>query len=165
MYLSVQHKLFHLLVRSGYKVDFGNLHFVSHFLCGYQLLLPVVHIDVVQPSSQQTCNSNLIPNLMWQCNFYNSYSQANTIPNIVELEMCHCCDVINMLNACFWLVAGSGDGAVLQFLLTWAEGAGIWRLFQSQVTGQDHVRVGPQTRGWMCNFLQDRKVRNRDLWL
>lgn len=51
MFLSIQHELFHLFGdRSGYKVDFRNPHFVSHILCGCQLLL--IHIDVIQPPGQ-----------------------------------------------------------------------------------------------------------------
>lgn len=55
-------------------------------------------------------------------------------------------------------LAGSGDRAVLQLLLAGAEGAGIRWVLQSKVPSQDHVGVGPQTCGRMCNFLQDRKV-------
>lgn len=53
---------------------------------------------------------------------------------------------------------GSRDGAVLQLLLAGAEGAGIRWVLQSKVPSQDHVGVGPQACGWMCNFLQDGKV-------
>ena len=53
---------------------------------------------------------------------------------------------------------GSGDRAVLQLLPAGAEGAGLRGLLQPQVARQDHVRVGPQTRGRMCGVLQDGEV-------
>ncbi len=87
-----------------------------------------------------------------------SYSSQSCIKMFhLELQFCslkvdvylHDCQpfllsILTLFNFFFFkLITGSWDGAVLQFLLAWAEGAGIWRVLQSKVTSQNYVRVGP----------------------
>lgn len=50
-------------------------------------------------------------------------------------------------------VAGSGDRAVLQLFPGGAQRAWIRGFLQPQVSCQDHVRVWPQTRRWLCHLL------------